>query len=124
MDDRRCFGNAAEAVAARYLEGKGYKILARQFRTRFGEIDLVAEKDGELVFIEVKARKNLNFGYPEAAVDARKMRKLATAANIFMEQNQKDEFPFRFDVLAMLLKDNNEFEIEHLEAVDMNGEEC
>lgn len=124
MDVRRRFGNAAEVVAARFLEGKGYKILAHQFRTRFGEIDLVAEKDDELVFVEVKARKNLNYGYPEAAVDDRKMRKLAAAADIYMEQQKKDDCLYRFDVLAMLLKEDGGFEIEHLEAVDMNGEEC
>jgi len=123
MDKRRRFGNACEVAAARFLEGRGYRILAHQFRTNFGEIDLVAEKGEELVFVEVKARKNLDFGYPEEAVDHRKLRKMSAAAEIYMEQNKLINLPFRFDIIAMLLRDDGGFEIEHLEAVDSGSEQ-
>lgn len=122
MDKRRRFGNACEVMAARYLEDKKYRILAHQFRTQRGEIDLVAEKDGELVFVEVKARKNLNFGYPEEAVNFKKLRKMLGAAEIYMEQNKLTDSPFRFDIVAILLLKDKTYEIEHLEAVDIGGE--
>jgi putative endonuclease len=123
MDKRRRFGNASEVAAARYLEGKGYRILAHQFRTPHGEIDLISEKDNELIFVEVKARKNLDFGYPEDAVGQAKLRKMLAAAEIYMEQNKVVDSPFRFDIIAMLLQKDGSFEIEHLEAVDTGGEE-
>jgi len=122
MDKRRRFGNACEVAAARYLEGKKYRILAHQFRTAHGEIDLVAEKDGELVFVEVKARKNLNFGYPEEAVGRKKLQKMLRASEIYMEQNKMSDSPFRFDIIAIILLKDKTYEIEHLEAVDIGGE--
>jgi len=124
MDKRRLFGNACEIAAARFLERKGYKILAHQFKTRIGEIDLIADQDGELVFVEVKARRNTKFGYPEEAVDARKLRKMVLTAETYMEQNQIIDKPFRLDIIAMLLKGNNNFEIEHLIGVDVCASEC
>ena len=68
MDPRRLFGNKAEKLAERYLKKKGYKILDRQFVTRYGEIDLVAREGDEIVFVEVKARRSTAFGYPEESV--------------------------------------------------------
>lgn len=124
MDKRRLFGNRCEIKAARFLEGKGYRILAHQFKTKHGEIDLVAEKDNELIFIEVKARKNTRFGYPEEAVRYNKLQKMAAAASVYLEQRELFVQPFRFDVIAMLLKENNEFEIEHLEGIDISEREC
>lgn len=123
MDNRRRFGNASEVAAARFLEGKGYKILAHQFRTRRGEIDLVAEKDDELIFVEVKARKNTRFGYPESAVRRDKIRKMAMAASRYMEENKIENKSFRLDVVAMLLRPDGGFAIEHLEGVDIGETE-
>jgi putative endonuclease len=123
MDNRRRFGNASEVAAARFLEGKGYKILVHQFKTRRGEIDLVAEKDGELVFVEVKARRNMKFGYPEAAVRRDKVGRMAAAANFYLEENNLTDKPFRLDVVAMLLEKNGRFLIEHLEGVDVGETE-
>lgn len=123
MDKRRCFGNASEVVAARFLERKGYKILAHQFKTRRGEIDLVAEKDGELIFVEVKARKNTSFGYPEAAVRRDKICKMAMAVSIYLKENKIENKPFRLDVVAMLLQGDGRFDIKHLEGVDIGETE-
>lgn len=123
MDKRRRFGNACEVVAARHLEGQGYKILAHQFRTRYGEIDLVAEKNNELVFVEVKARRNLNFGYPEEAVGKRKFQRMSLAANAFMEKNQLTEQAFRFDLVSIIWPNRCQPEVEHFEAVDIHSEE-
>jgi len=123
MDKRRRFGNASEVAAARFLEGKGYKILAHQFRTNRGEIDLVAEKDDELIFVEVKARKNTSFGYPESAVRRDKIRKMAMAAGKYLEENKLENKSFRLDVVAMLLQDDGQFSVEHLEGVDIGETE-
>ncbi len=98
---RRLFGDASEQLAERYLVERGYTILDRQFLTRLGEIDLVAEVDDEIVFIEVKARHTDEFGYPEAAVTKRKLRKMAHTAEIYLRQKDWTERNFRFDVVAI-----------------------
>ena len=64
MDERRRRGNEGEAAAAEWLRARGYRIAERQFRCRFGEIDLIARKDGVLCFVEVKTRTNLSCGLP------------------------------------------------------------
>lgn len=98
---RRLFGDASEQLAEAYLVNKGYRILDRQFLTRLGEIDLVAEQGGEIVFVEVKARHTDEFGYPEAAVTKSKLRKIAHAGEIYLRQKQLTERSFRIDVVAI-----------------------
>ncbi len=98
---RRLFGDASEQLAEQYLVARGYKILDRQFLTRGGEIDLVAEQGGEIVFIEVKARKSDEFGYPEAAVTKTKLRKIAQTAELYLRLKGLTEAAYRVDVIAI-----------------------
>ncbi len=98
---RRKFGDASELVAETYLIERGYKILDRQFLTRLGEIDLIAEQAGEIVFIEVKARHSDHFGYPEAAVTKVKLRKIVQAAEIYLRRKLLTTRSYRVDVVAI-----------------------
>ena len=75
MNTKR-LGDRGEEAAAKFLANKGYKILARQFRTPLGELDLVARDGGTLVFVEVKTRRSLRFGLPSDAVGVTKQRKI------------------------------------------------
>lgn len=100
-DQRRIFGDNAEALAARYLEAKGMRMLARQFRTRYGEIDLIAEDGGEIIFVEVKARKGNDFGYPEESVTQSKLLKIMRCAEMYLQQQRWNERPHRVDVVAI-----------------------
>ncbi len=101
MDARRQFGNKAEKLAARFLISKGYKILKRQYRTRGGEIDLIARDGEEIVFIEVKARKSIDFGYPEESVTRDKLRKIQTTAEMYLSKYQLQSAPYRIEVIAI-----------------------
>ncbi len=94
-------GNKGEQIASDYLKKIGYKILERNFRKRTGEIDIIAEDPEmkECVFIEVKTRKSKAFGYPEEAVDNRKLKKLIATANLWLED--KEEQMWRIDVIAI-----------------------
>ena len=94
-------GNAAEDLAAAFLISLGMKILTRQFSTRCGEVDIVAKDKDEIVFVEVKARRTRQFGYPEEAVTARKLRKIALAGEIFLQKNGLLRSEFRIDVIAI-----------------------
>ena len=76
MSGKKASGDQGEALAGRYLEERGCSILDRQWRCRFGELDLIAEDGAYLCFVEVKLRKNDAYGSPGAAVDWRKQEKL------------------------------------------------
>jgi len=93
-------GGESEGKACRFLKEQGYRILARNWRTRMGEVDIIAREGEILVFVEVKARSGNGFGGPEAAVDSAKQRRIISAALSFMELTHCD-LPMRFDVVAI-----------------------
>lgn len=100
----RSLGQEGEAVAARFLEARGFEILARNLRSRFGEIDLLARDGATLVFVEVKARLGGASGDPpQAAVDARKRTRLARLALNYLAREWLRELSCRFDVVAVTL---------------------
>lgn len=116
VEIRRRTGNHGEDLAAEFLINKGYEILDRQYLTRLGEIDLVARDGQEIVFVEVKARHGIEFGYPEESVTPSKLRKIANTAELYVRQKGLIESPFRIDVIAIRL-DQVPVEIVHLENV-------
>jgi len=93
-------GGAAEEAAARFLARQGLEIVARNFRTRLGEIDLVAREGPTLVFVEVRMRSGEGFGGARASVDARKQRRIVAAARQFLSR-LGGEPPCRFDVITV-----------------------
>ena len=98
------FGKQGENAAAEYLKNLGYKILARNFRTRWGEIDIVCRDEDCLVFAEVKTRVDESFGAPEAAVTRTKQQHLVKAAQIYLSQTKQAHALWRIDVLALTLR--------------------
>ncbi|MCI8454019.1 MAG: YraN family protein [Lachnospiraceae bacterium] len=101
MNTRR-LGAGYEAVAAEYLAGRGYTILERNYRIRGGEIDLIAEKDRMLVYIEVKFRSSSCFGDPLEAVDRRKQKRLGRAAAFhYARYGAGEGKAVRFDVIGI-----------------------
>jgi len=93
-------GAWGEAVAQEYLRHKGYRILAANFRTRFGEIDIIARDAQYIVFVEVKTRRSCAFGLPREAVTWRKQQKILLAAQEWLQQNPLPLQP-RFDVIEV-----------------------
>ena len=97
-------GKQGEELACRELRRRGYAILARGYRTRHGEIDIVAKDgDGVLVFVEVKARSDQRFGGPLAAITGLKQRKLTRMALDYLARSGTVGVPCRFDVVAVNL---------------------
>jgi putative endonuclease len=97
------FGRRAEELAARHLKENGYKILQKNYRTRSGEIDLIA-LDGEvLVFVEVKARRSERFGTPKEALSIQKQRKIVLTARHYLKESGKQEVRVRFDMVSILM---------------------
>ena len=98
--DKKVLGNFGEDMAARYLQRKGYRIVDRNFSCRLGEVDIVAQKSGYVVFVEVKLRKNADFAYAREFVTASKQRRVISAAMLWMNRKCCELQP-RFDVIEV-----------------------
>lgn len=110
---RQDFGRAGEDLAAAYLEGLGWEIVARNYRCRGGEVDLVAIDAGVLAFVEVKTRRDERFGSPLEAVDGRKQRRMTRAALSFLATRGGAGLAARFDVIGILW-DESAPRLEHV----------
>lgn len=110
-------GKLGEEIAGRYLEKKGYKIIEQNYKTKYGEIDLVLKKGNELVFAEVRTKKGENFGTPEETIDKKKLRKLWGNAKAYAAW-KKWPGPYRVDAVCLVLKYDNTVErINHYENI-------
>jgi len=98
---RRDLGDFGERVAAAHLEAKGYRILATRFRVREGEIDIVAQRGGLVVFAEVKTRRGDALGSAAEAIDGRKAQRLVTVAEAFGQQHPELPPERRIDLIAI-----------------------
>jgi putative endonuclease len=99
--ERQTFGKTGEDLAVAELERRGYAVLARRYRTKHGEIDIVA-RDGETtVFVEVKARATAEFGTAAEAVTRRKQRRLVSMATDYLARHRLANIRCRFDVVAI-----------------------
>jgi putative endonuclease len=112
MPTNRSKGQQGENVAAGYLEKQGYEIIARNVRTPFGEIDLIAQKNSmtsifdtetekTIVFVEVKSRTTRTFGPPEEAITPRKQAHLLASIHYYIQQNPQPNANWRLDIIAV-----------------------
>jgi putative endonuclease len=101
---RQDFGLLGERIAARWLVRQGWSVLDHRFRAGRRDIDLVMRKDGEVAFVEVKARRGEAFGSPVEAVHYRKQRELSRAARVWVDRFGTVEFAYRFDVVGILVE--------------------
>jgi putative endonuclease len=101
-----------EKTAGKYLKENNYEIIEENFACKFGEIDIIALKDGVTCFIEIKGRKNLDQGYPREAVTKNKQKRLVAAARYYLLVQGQDDIPCRFDVIEIIGESD---EINHLE---------
>jgi len=106
------FGKESEQAAAIYLQKHGYRILHRNYRVARGEIDLIADHQGTLVFVEVKARRNARFGSPALAVDFRKQQRLTHVAQHYLHRYHCEDRQCRFDVILLTQQTSGEVQIE------------
>lgn len=100
--DSLSVGERGEDLAASFLKGQGYRIIDRNYKTRMGEIDLVARDKDTLCFIEVKTRSSTVFSLPQESVTIYKQRRIAKAALMYLKQNNLLEEKARFDVVSVV----------------------
>lgn len=114
VDDRKIFGGSGEKLAAAHLKKNGYEIVARNWRCRLGEIDLIAKRPGVLVICEVKTRRDLRFGSPLEAITPRKKERLRRLGEYYWSFETDRTLTVRFDAIS-ILKDGDGVEIDHIE---------
>lgn len=116
---RSRLGALGETVAAAHLEAQGLKVVDCNFRTRYGEVDIIAEDAGTLVFVEVKTRRSLAFGTPEEAVTPRKRARLAKVASAYLQLHGLEQRNWRIDVVGVALQRTGPATINHVRAVEV-----
>ncbi len=112
--NRISLGKEGEEIAANFLKKKGMKILERNFRTPYGEIDIISNKNGKLHFVEVKTRRSVKFGKPFEAVNRTKIRHITHSAEFYMNGRETD---FEIDVISVLIGKEGEKKIEYIENI-------
>lgn len=103
MNDPKALGRSGEEQAKLYLQKKGFKIMAKNYRSPFGEVDLICEEKNDLVFVEVKTRHSLEYGDGSEAVDFSKKEKLLKSALYYLKAHDLESRNFRFDVVSILV---------------------
>jgi len=104
-------GNRGEQIAVDYLHNHNVKIIGRNIRTSYGEIDIIGQKDGILIFFEVKTRRSEKFGNPEDAVNYIKQEHMKNSALEFIQSNQDMEMDWQIDVIAIYVSKKNKLQI-------------
>ncbi len=118
-DPRRLRGRDGEEIARRYLRRRLYQIMETNYRSRYGELDIIARRGNIIAFIEVKARRDKRLGEPYESVGPRKQAQIRRMASIWLAEHQHDEkigdYDFRFDVISVMLNEEGAAaSIEHI----------
>lgn len=117
----KILGKIGEEIAVKFLEEKDYRVLERNYRTKFGEIDLICFKNGVLVFVEVKLKQGEEFGTPEEMIDNKKLSQIQRMANLYLVDNpkaSKKHESYSIDAVCIVLTSSGDVErINHYENI-------
>lgn len=116
--NNKIIGQIGENLAAEYLAERGYRVLDRNWSTKWGELDIVAQKEGVMVYVEVKTKVGEGFGTPEDMVNSYKIRQVRQTAEVYRITHNLPEGQARIDVIAIVLdKDHQVVRLEQYENV-------
>jgi putative endonuclease len=109
----QALGELGERIAERWLRERGWRVVQRRFRSGHRDIDLVVEREGTVVFVEVKARRGDRFGDPVEAVNWKKQRELGRSARVWIDRHGRNGDAYRFDVFGVLV-DGKSVRVRHV----------
>jgi putative endonuclease len=116
LDFRKEIGFEGEQIAAKYLKRKGYKIIQKNYRCKLGEIDIIAEQNKTIIFVEVRTKHTEKLGLPQYSVNSAKMGQISKAALWYIKEKKITDQACRFDVIAITFPSkSDEPKIEHIE---------
>ncbi|MDO8610424.1 MAG: YraN family protein [bacterium] len=113
------FGKRGEAIAMEYLEDKGFRIIDHNVRSKFGEIDIIAEKNVKIFFVEVKTRSNLKKGKPYEAINFRKVHQLKKAATYFLLTNDYKKYKCTLSAISILFDEFGAYSLQFFENIQI-----
>jgi putative endonuclease len=113
-NDRQGLGKLGERIAERWLVERGWRVLAKRYRSGHRDLDLIVERGGAVAFVEVKARRGAEFGHPIEAVNWRKQRELVRSARVWISRFGSPEHTYRFDVVGVLIE-GERAQVRHVE---------
>ena len=112
---RARLGEWGEGVASQFLQERGYRITETNYRCRWGEVDIVARDGDELVFVEVRTRRDTEYGTPEESITAAKARRLVATAQEYMQRHGGEDLDWRIDLVSIRLGRGHQLrDISHL----------
>ena len=115
---RAKLGSWGESLACRMLRAKGYAILSTNYRCRWGEVDIIAQRNSELVFVEVRTRSSPALGTPEESLTAAKARRLIATAETYLQSLETPPAAWRIDLVSVRVSNGRRLEsVQHLENV-------
>ncbi len=114
-DHRKTLGTKGEKIAEEFLKNKGFQIIEKNYKNKYGEIDIIAKQEEELIFVEVRTKSSAQFSDPETWVDFKKQNKLIRMANLYISEKDITNTNCRFDVIGITLTKNNNKNITHIE---------
>ena len=114
-DHRKILGEKGEKIAEKFLKKNGFKIIEKNYKNKYGEIDIIAMDGDYLVFIEVKTKSCADFSEPETWVDFKKQNQLIKLANFYLSEKDITDVNCRFDVIGITLGKDNKEKIVHIE---------
>ena len=117
MADRQGLGRDGEEAAADFLRARGLHVVARNWRCRYGEIDIIAREGATLVFCEVKTRRGMQFGGPLAAVTGHKVARMRRLAALWLMETGGHRGPIRLDVVGLLRGPDGTYTIKYVPGV-------
>lgn len=107
-------GKRGEEIAAAYLQNLGYRIMHTNWRCGRAEVDLIADQQGTIIFVEVKTRSSIDYGHPEDFVSYKKEKQLEFASSAYIEMTQH-QGEIRFDIIAIVFENKHLYKINHIE---------
>lgn len=116
MNTKR-IGDIGEEKATQYLKKKGYKILDRNYRCRFGEIDIVAKYRDYIVFVEVKTRRCCSYGRPVESINSLKINRILKTLNFYLTEKRIYDQNIRIDAIEVFLNDSKDIKLNHIENI-------
>ncbi len=114
-DHRKILGEKGEKIAEKFLKKNGFKIIEKNYKNKYGEIDIIAMDGDYLVFVEVKTKSCADFSEPETWVDFKKQNQLIKLANFYLSEKDITDVNCRFDVIGITLGKDNKEKIVHIE---------
>lgn len=113
MSSNKKLGKTGEDIATRFIKGRNYLIIERNYRCKIGEIDLIAKKDNTICFIEVKTRKSESYGRPEESINQAKIKKIKTIASYYLTSREIGDLEVSFDAILIRFK-SGEYHLKHI----------